>query len=179
MTEQATETPVERVKFDPSQIVQYNPASPEHSLMMLQWYLRLEQDNELETTFSHQMTSLATFLGRFNNVTLYFLADAQGIRAAVWFEKFVASAWMGMYFRPDCRKGNSRLQFEALVYAMNEAFQYVHTITGVTCRADILEAHRKLGYTISKQIDDLYGEGKPGWIVSLNKKDFKYLKENE
>ena len=93
-----------------------------------------------------------------------------------WFTPWLNSAWMGLWIRED--KRHSKEAFRNLIDLMNEALELVPVIMGVTRQPELIEIHRKLGYDISMVVNNLYGDF-PGWIVSLHKSNFRFLKEKE
>jgi len=156
----------------------YNSKDNNHNLLVQHLWTELDKSGELQKMFyEREQTSSYDFMTLLGAPRWsFFDVDEKGIWMLVWFSEFLNSAWMGLWCREDMRH---KMKFSKNLFpVMSEAFKLKPVIMGVTRQPDLLEIHKKLGYNVSLIVPELYGED-PGWLVSLHKSNFKYLKEPE
>ena len=139
--------------------------------LLAQWWMRMRDEGELETTLLPSAHALGGFYKIFQaGADLVFEVDDHGIWIAAWAERFMAGAMFGLWIRKDKRGKPSTLKKLLEIYDLTFQ-QGVCAIMGVTRQPTLLPAHRKLGYNIGGKIPGLW-DGHDAWFVVLTREDF-------
>ena len=141
--------------FEP--IILYQP-SREHDLVVSAWWARLVAGPDAERTFTPSVTdTLSAFLGFFQQPKhLVFKLDTVGIWFAAWLEPVMSGAYFGLWIREDRR--HSKLALVAFEESLSIAFTIFPVLIGVTRQPDLIDGHKRLGYTLLGQIPYLWDD---------------------
>lgn len=144
--------------------------STEEDLLIIQWWARLQQSDEMNKMFANPHTPYSILKAlQPPNVCLYEL-DGDGIWFMSWFEPTFTGAFFSVWIRPDRRKGLE--SYECFLKAADAGFSQFTTLMGVTKQEDLLPLHEKLGYTILCKVPELFG-GLDAWVVLLDKEKIR------
>ena len=141
----------------------------EHDALMLGWYHELIQSGDMDLTFMPSTRPLSRWFALFRDCHLYFQVDEKGIWWACWYEPAYGGAMYAMWCRTDRRK--SRQHVANTMQALEAGVQRWGTLFGLTKQDDLLELHRRLGYTIVGDVPGLW-EGGSAWLVVLTPATF-------
>lgn len=137
-------------------LTQYDPTSPEHEILLMQWWAHLLEQNELLTVFDARYQRLSEVFAAFRTDPLLFVADAAGIWGAFWFDEALGGAFFSIWLRQDHRQ--SRQSLEAISEALGvgfHAFKYRAVIV-VTKEPAIARLHQKYGFAKLGAVPGLY-----------------------
>jgi hypothetical protein len=151
-------------------LTEYEPTALNDSLMLM-WWARLLADGDLEKVFQRDACKASTFfelLQAPRKVVFKTKTDY-----GVWFAAAMSPAFDGVYFdmwvAKEFRAGKGWLQAmeEALLYA----FDRWPILIGVTSQENLLDGHRRLGYTVVGMIPKLWNE-QDAWLMYITKESF-------
>ena len=154
-----------------STIYPYVPDS-DHDIAVADWWGQLKTSGDLIKLFAADEQSMSRFMRDMRRPTeLVFQLDAGGrICRAAWFQPFTIGALASIWLREDSRHSASALKF---VYeVLDHATRTWPVLVGITKQAELLDAHRKLGYTITDPIPAAW-DGEPAWFLTLTRAGFE------
>ena len=148
----------------------YYPGDAEAELLLGQCYVELMKTGDLHNLWVDPVPSLSQFFANFKPpVVLLFEHDPKGIWFLAWIEPSLKGCFFALWCRAD-RRVNGRAFYRAYLKALVATLQNFPVVMGVTGHKHLVEEHVRFGYTLKCQIDDLYGPGKPGWFLTVDRK---------
>lgn len=150
----------------------YQP-TVEQDLLLLRWWMHLNETGDLAELFLPASHSLSRFYSLFQppTATIYTLSTENQIDIILWFTPFDThspSAFCALWVKKNLRK--SRKFVEACCVIYQAAFQLWPQIFGVT-RTKHIDKHKKIGYDIIGTIPGFYPD-EVGVNVSVTEKSF-------
>jgi len=141
-------------------------------LRLIHWWLRMRKDGDLDLTFLSSAHTLSGFMELWKTNELAYEYDDDGMTMAFWLTRYMGTAMVGLWIRSDKRKHIPTLR------SVMQAYQFVFdngllSIFGVTKQEDLLDEHRKLGYTVLGEVPGLWDGNQSGWIVVLTADAFR------
>lgn len=137
-------------------LVQYDPTSPEHEILLMQWWAHLLETGELSTVFGPNYQRLSEVFAAFRSSPLFFTADAHGFSRAFWFDDALAGAFFSIWLRQDQRQ--SKASLEAISEALGVGFHALkyRAVIVVTKDPTIARLHQRYGFTKLGNVPGLY-----------------------
>lgn len=89
---------------------------------------------------------------------------------AMWFWPMLAGAQAGLWLAPEIRGTKQSVQLVCTV--LDCALQNRPLVLGVTKQENLLEPHRKLGYTVSERLPSFW-DGEDAWVVTVTRPAFQ------
>lgn len=150
--------------------------SPAEDLLMLRWWIHLNETGDINRLMLPDARRLSPFLNVFKwpLALIYSLDKHNEIDNAFWaapndgMSKHKA-AYCGIWCRADRRGKRHQFDFTAFVYTF--AFEFYEVLLGMTWQPDLLDIHQKLGYSIVGCVPKLYDEDFL-YIVHLTRENF-------
>lgn len=150
-------------------IAQRYTGTVEEDLLLAGWYANLHMNGDWDKCFLHPRTGIGWFYTYFHkDVQLWYVVEQQTLILAGWFEPLNSGgAFFSLWVHPEHRRRRRMLQAygELLDYALDRT----HILLGVTKQEQLLDGHRKMGYTVVGPIPGLWGKGQDAWLVSLTR----------
>lgn len=145
---------------------------PQTDLLMVQWWLRMREDGDLEKTFLQSALTLSGFMSVWRADTgLMLEIDEEGITVAGWIQRFMGAGMFGLWVRADKRKNIGTLR--AVLNMYRAVFGAgLTSIVGITKQPELLEEHERLGYKILGSVPYLWDKENDGYVVVLTAADF-------
>ena len=134
------------------------------------WFGRLHLSGDWAKCFMQPPGGIGWFYAYFQReVQLWYVDDAhQGeILLAGWFEPInQGGAFFSLWIHQEHRTNPRMAQafYELLEYGL----QAKHILLGITQQENLLDGHRKMGYTVVGKIPGLWGS-QDAWLVSLTR----------
>lgn len=151
-------------------------AQPYEDLLLLKWWMQLQETGEMERLIVPDSRSLKRFFNIFAapTVLIYSTTQENEMAQCAWFTPADQNskhhvAYSGLWCSPSARGTFAQLNFAALTYML--AFEFYHAIVGTTWQPELLDEHKKLGYNIVGCIPNLYDQPLC-YIVHLTREDF-------
>jgi hypothetical protein len=143
----------------------------EEDALILDWWSRLVETDEIEDTFMPATHALGSFYKLFQRPNwLFYDRDEMGFTLCIWAEPAMSSAFVGLWIAPRARKCKKTLRAMQLIYAT--LFTIFSVVLGITKQEKLLTTHEKLGYNVVGKIPALWGT-EPAWVLSLSREDFE------
>lgn len=134
------------------------------------WFGRLHLDGDWANCFMQPPGGIGWFYAYFQrDVQLWYVKDELDgeLLLAGWFEPMhMGGAFFSLWVHPAHRR--SRRMLQAYGELLEYALERTHIILGITKQEHLLDAHRKMGYTVVGQVPGLWGL-EAAWLVSLTK----------
>ena len=148
-------------------LVFYN-SSQEHDILLLKWWVHLNNTGDFDRLFGDSQRPLAKFLRIFTPPCVLILAiENDNTWAAIWFTpagERADAAFVG-YWCDESKRG-SRKHMALSVFTYDMAFKFWKVLVGVTKQECLLAIHRKAGYNIVGQVP-YFMEGEDAWVLYL------------
>ena len=151
--------------------------SPIEDLLMLRWWIHLNETGDINRLILPDSRRLSPFLNVFKLPTalIYSRNPAGEIDNAFWASPVDGiskhkAAYCGLWCRPDTRGKRRQFDFVAFVYSF--AFEFYTALLGMTWQPDLLDLHQKLGYNVVGCIPNLYDEDFL-YVVHLTREAFQ------
>lgn len=151
-------------------LIVYEP-SPLHDSLMLGWWARLLSDGELDKIFTNGMMAVTNFCAAIQLPRHVLFKQREGI--GVWYTALITPTFDGAFFDMWCAKDlrATRACLEALEQALTWALDRWPVLIGLTVQEKLLDAHRRLGYTVVGSIPGLWN-GRDTFVMHLTKEAF-------
>ena len=150
-------------------VILYEPGK-DADMALASWYITLQESGDLEKIFTEDMSLGEFFAFMRDEIDLCFAMDAEtGIHTAIWFKSFLSGAFVGVWVRSDKRQ--SKEAFNTILQAFENAFMKVNVIFVVTKQKELVDEHRKFGYTLIGEVPELWN-GETAWLSALTKENF-------
>lgn len=158
--------------------MQVYAAFPAEDTLLVQWWYRMVQADELVSTFGPRFESLSAFFGAFREPSklLYETDGEYGIAVAYWVDPSpLSGAFFGMWFAPHWR--NTRKAYRATVAALGVAFHaFAYPVLIFTAEhARTAKLHRHAGATELGMIPGLYGGTDPAHVSYMTLEAYERL----
>jgi len=135
-----------------------------HDILLERWFFEMVDGAEFATTFASGEPCLSNFLLTFRSHTLWFELDEAGIMTAAWWGKLGDAVVLSYWIAPRARKRPSNVKRFADL--CRQLLTREPLIIGITCQENLLDIHRRLGYTIVGKLPGLW-RGCGAWLMTL------------
>lgn len=140
--------------------------------IMLQWYKELVMSGAIKDLFNFRARALSGFYASLQPpVHLLCRIDDNGLWYAAMVTPIFAGAEFDMWIRPDKRASKEWL--ESMFEALEFGFDRYGTLIGLTAHEDLLDAHKRLGYTIVGKVPNLWDGERDLWVMYVTKAAFE------
>lgn len=123
-------------------------------LLVLDWYWRMGQCDDLERVFSVTMAPCSAFMSEMRKCVLMYERDADGIYFAAWFDPAMAGAFHHAWIRADKRQ--SRQAFVAMLESIHLGLERWPVLLSVTRQAKLLSGLQRMGFTTLGRVPGLF-----------------------
>lgn len=149
-------------------LIKYVPCQV-HDVLLFQWFSTLCSSGEIEKLFLSNYWTLSKFFEHVASLDMVFRVDDKGIWFWASYAPMLAGAQFDMWIRPDHRQ--SKASAEAMAEALEAGFERWPVLIGMTTQENLLDAHRRMGYTVVGKVPGLW-QGKDLWIMHITKEAF-------
>lgn len=154
----------------------YEPSLNE-DLKLLQWWLKMNRDGDLERTFTEECRPLGAFYASMRSPTILVLGTVgEKVELGAWMVPAMKGAFFGLWVARERR--HSKSMFQQVVSVYSKALTLFPVLIGITKQEALLDAHRKLGYTVGDRMPGLF-DGEDAWIVTLTKENFLWQAQTQ
>lgn len=145
----------------------YVPGDEAAEILLGQAYVTMMNDGDLSRVFQSP-PSLHHFLKVLQPPTfLVFDHDAKGIYIMCWMERMLGGAVFALWIRKDRRK--SQESYKNYLRALYAALLHFPVVMGITEQKALVEQHCRFGYNLLCTVDGLYGAGRPGYVMQVDR----------
>lgn len=148
--------------------------TPHDDVLLAEWFRTLHSTGDWDKLFRTPQGGIGWFYTYFQrDVQLWLVEnDAQNaLIAAGWFEPLKnGGAFFSLWIHPTHRP--SRTTFVAYGELLDYGIERTGFILGMTKQEKLLDAHRKMGYTIHGPIEGLW-PGERVWLMTLNREQLE------
>jgi hypothetical protein len=152
-------------------IAQRYTGSIDDDRLLAGWFGRLHLSGDWSKCFIQPPGGIGWFYAYFQReVELWYVTDEprSEITLAGWFEPMnQGTAFFSLWVHQAYR--GKRRSVQAFVELLDYGLTHKHIILGITKQENLLDAHRKMGYTIVGKIPGLWGHGQDAWLVSITR----------
>ena len=143
----------------------------DHDAYLAYWWGLLKQSGDLDKLFTAGEQPLSSFMyGMRKPTELVFELVDNHIARAAYFSPMPVGCMAGMWIESSHRADRASWEFVKLV--LKQALATWPFLVGITRQPALLDAHRRLGYTISNEIPHAWGEHSI-WLVTLTPAAFE------
>jgi len=146
---------------------------PEEDYAIAMWWDRVYQDGTISEFATEACKSLSVFMSMFKNPNLMLYTTHGGnIEMAGWCEPIATSqraAFFSSWCDPDFRGSKRQAMVMSVIY--ETIFQFKEVLIGITKHKDLLDLHRKMGYTVEMYVPYLFDDNN-AYVAFMTKDAF-------
>jgi hypothetical protein len=140
-------------------------------VLLLSWYNELVQTGDIDI-FHPTMSNLSNFLAYWKPPrALFYIPKREGLNMAFWLDPDQKKAYSGLWVTES--KRHSVAIYREIQRCYAAAFGEFNVLIGISHKKNLVESHKKLGYTVLGEIPHGWDGDRSVYVVYLTKEDFE------
>jgi len=136
---------------------------------MFQWFGALATHGDFDKLFMPQYGTISRFFEHVAKLRIVFKVDDKGVWFWASYAPMLSGAQFDMWARPD--KRCTKAGVEAMGEALERGFDVWPVLIGLTRQENLLDGHRRMGYTIVGKVPALWA-GEDVWVMHITRESF-------
>jgi len=145
---------------------------PIHDIAMLQWYGAICANGDIRNLMPLDVVTPSQFYAYIDpkKLSVLFKVDELGVWFVAVYTPMMSGAQFDMWVRADRRHGKGWVA--SMCEALDWGFERWPVLLGLTAQDNLLDSHRRMGYTVVGKVPKFWDGKRDLWIMWITKQAF-------